>query len=700
MVSSDLPRSPLASTPMRPLLVLLLVLGALAALFFALTTLGNGPRGNGRGGVEVAAPETKKTESRPEALEAPAAVRTEAEQPVDGGRAAVLPEAGPRNRNVPFGVLSGVVQDEQGVPIAAATVSLLNTKPSPLGSEDTFLLRGIDPPKPVQQLATDPEGRFRFERLDPLKDWSLVVTHERYLRYETDTVVPVPEGGERRERITLFPGLTCSGVVRDASTKQPIEGATLVVESAMAATNRRKSPGRLETKTDAQGAYVFYNTSLSPQQARILTVSAPGYATQVINNFAMAALGEPEARFKNVQRDARLESKLQDFDLARGLSIAGRVLRPDRRGAPGIEVEAMNQAGTVGSVGRDVTAENGEFLIEGLAEGIYLVRVVPTGNFDAPALQRIEADSKDVVIELFEKATVVGRVLDPSGQPLARFHVKARTANELSKAFGAVMAQRSVKDSKDGTFELSGLPEGSFVIEATAEGYAASFSERFDATQGLATTDIVVTMTRGGELRGQVIDATTGAGLSGAEVATLDNNFIEGDLFELFSALEPTALTKTSVFTDAEGRFAIERMTPGEYQVQIKVRGFSTLTTNDVAVLDGQVTELPLQRLGKGARITGVVLGADNGPLAGATVQLTPADPSQVQGHRQTRTDGEGRFLIDNARPGNYELSAMRPNSGTGNPFEAIGDLQQSRMDVTVDDNGTYDFKLRLGRTN
>lgn len=680
---------------MRPLLVLLLVLGSLGALYFALTTLGDGPRGTNRDGVEVAEPTNPV--ATPAELEQPSA-RVEAEPSAVSDRTAVQPEAGPRGRNVPFGVLAGLVVDATEVPIAGATVSLLNAKPSALGSEDTYLLRGIDPPKPVQKVVTEADGRFRFERLDPLKDWSLVVTHERYQRYETDTAVPVPEGGERNERITLIPGLTCSGVVRDAQTRQPIAGASLVVESAMAATNRRKSPGRLEAKTDAQGAYVFYNTSLSAQQARILTVSAPGYATQVVNNFAMAALSEPEARFKNKQAGIQAESKVQDFDLERGLTIAGRVVRPDRRGASGIEVEAMNQAGTVGSIGRDVSAENGEFLIEGLAAGIYLVRVVPTGNYDAPALQRVEADSKDVVLELFEKATVIGQVLDSSGKPLSRFTVKARTSNELSKAFGAVMANRSIKDSKDGAFELSGLPEGSFVIEATSEGYAPSFSEPFDATQGLTTTDIIVRMTLGGELRGQILDAYTGEGLAGAEVATLDNNFIEGDLFELFSALEPTALTKVSVFTDAEGRFAIERMTPGEYQVQIKVRGYSSLITNDVAIVDGQVTELPAQRLGKGARITGVVFSAENQPLAGATVQLTPADPSEVQGHRQTRTDGEGRFSLDNVRPGDYELSAMRPNSGLGNPFEAIGDLQQSRMDVTVEDSGTYDFKLRLGR--
>lgn len=697
MESSDLPRSASRPPPMRPILVLLLVLGALTALFFALTTSGKTPRGTPRGGVEVVETPAEPQRSTSEPLAPAAEPEAQPDRTALDGRTAVS-QPGPAARAAQYGALAGVVADEEGKPIPGATVSLMNTRPSPLGSEDAFLLRGVEPPKPYQKAETDAQGGFRFERLDPDKPWSLVVTHPRYLRFESATVIPVPEGGEWNDKITLQLGLTCSGVVRDAQTKQPIPGATLVVESAMAQSSRKKSAGRMETQTDAQGAYVFYNTSLSQQQARILTVSAPGFATQVVNNFAMAALSEPETRFKNVQGQSNQQSKVQDFELERERTISGRVLLPDRRGAVGFEVEAMNQSGTVGSIGRATTVADGEFLIDGLAEGIYLVRVIGAKNYDAAPLQRIEAGSTNVLLELFEQGSVVGKVVDSSGRPMQRFTVKARTSNELSKAFGAVMAQRSVKDSKDGSFELGGLPEGSYVIEAIADGYASSFSAPFDAVQGITTTDIVVRMSEGGTLVGQVLDAATGQGIAGAEIATLDNNYIEGDLFELFSALEPTALTKTKVFTDDEGRFRIERMTPGDYQVQVKVRGFAPLATNDISVLDGQVTELPVQRLGRGARIVGVVIGADGGPLAGATVQLTPADPNQVQGHRQTRTDGQGRFLIENARPGTYELSAMRASSGTGNPFEAIGDLQQSKIDVVVEESGTYDFKLRLAR--
>src|SRR5262249_45162567 len=159
--------------------------------------------------------------------------------------------------------------------------------------------------------------------------------------------------------------------------------------------------------------------------------SATGYATQIINNFAMATVGDPPTRFKNVQGPPQLESRTQDFDLEPGLVIAGKVVGPDQRGIPGIELEAMSQSGTVNSGGTAKSAAGGEFLIEGLAEGIYTVRVTAT-KYDANPLQRVEAGNTNVTIALFELGVVTGKVVGPEGQPIPNFTVKARAANEVS----------------------------------------------------------------------------------------------------------------------------------------------------------------------------------------------------------------------------------------------------------------------------
>src|SRR6185503_6700938 len=296
-----------------------------------------------------------------------------------------------------------------------------------------------------------------FDQLDPRKDWTLVVNHECYVSYPTEVAINIPEGETWKETLIMELGQTATGVVRDAKTSQPIAGAKLVVDSSFTRMNKRPSPGRLEATTDATGAYVFNNVGANAGQGRILTVSAPGYATQVHTNFSLAAYGDAPIRFKNVQPPGQLEGRQLDFDLEPGRVIAGRVVNPERRGVPGIEIEALSQSGTISSQGNAKSGANGEFLIEGLAEGIYVVRA-DSNTYGANPLQRVEAGDTNVVLELFEHAVVTGKVIDSSGDPLSNFVVKARVANEISKAFGTVTAQRTIKDAKEGRFELKGVP--------------------------------------------------------------------------------------------------------------------------------------------------------------------------------------------------------------------------------------------------
>lgn len=679
---------------MRPLVVLLLVLGSLAALLFALTTLTNSGRDGeeGRGlAVEPLEPDTARPAAELIAPEkgVPEEARTSGEETRQAQRA----DRDPSGSKLAFGAIEGVVVDRQGRPIAEAQVSLLNTKPSVLG-EEIHALRGTEPPRPVSRSVTEADGTFRFGQLDPRKDWSLVANHQRYVSYTTEVGITVPEGGVWKETLIMELGQTATGVVRDAATSQPIQGARLVVDGPFARMNRKASSGRMEATTDELGVYSFQNVGVNPAQGRQLIVSAAGYATQVHTNFTLAAYGEAPTRFKNVQPPGELEGRALDFELEPGRVIAGRVVGPEHRGLAGIEIEAMSQSGTISSQGWAKSGANGEFLIEGLAEGIYIVRV-EASVYDAHPLQRVEAGQTDVVLELFELAVVTGKVVDATGDPLSHFVVKARVANEISKAFGTVTAQRTVKDAREGRFELRGVPEGSYVIEALADGYASCFSDTFTATQGLVTSDILVRMTRGGSVSGRILEAYGNAPIGGAEVSTMDNDWVEGEIWELFGAMEPTAMTKTKVFTDADGRFSIDVVTPGVYQVQFKAKGYAPFAVRDVLVAEGQNTEIPTQTLIKGAVITGIVFGRSQSIQPGASVQLAPVEPNS-EGHRSVRADATGRFVIENARPGTYRLSATRPSSGSSNPFEAIADIRQSEMEITVEDGGRHEFDLHI----
>ena len=154
-------------------------------------------------------------------------------------------------------------------------------------------------------------------------------------------------------------------------------------------------------------------------------------------------------------------------------------------------------------------------------------------------------------------------------------------------------------------------------------------------------------------------------------------------------------MTKTKVFTDADGRFAFDVMTPGTYQVQIKAKGYSPFVVKDALVVEGQNTQIPVQTLIKGAVLSGIVYGRGKTIQPGASVQLAPAE-SNAEGHRSARADGSGRFVIENARPGTYRLSATRPSSGSSNPFEAIADIRQSEIEISIEDGGRHEFDLHI----
>ncbi|NOT31073.1 MAG: hypothetical protein HOP15_11550 [Planctomycetes bacterium] len=681
---------------MRPLVVLLLVLGSLAALFFALTTLGSGRQSDATRGVVVdPTPEKAKPTAVLVQPIAPADARA-TPAATDGTRQPVSPARDPAGPKLAFGAIHGKVMNEEGNPIAGARVNLFDVKPSTLG-EDAYLLTGEDPPRPVSKSETDDKGTFRFEQLDPRKDWSLAVTHDLYEHWASEVEIPVPEGGVYPETILLKAGQSLSGFVYAVATKQPIEGALLVAENPFAVTlpKNKRSQTRLEAMTDGQGKYVFANVGISPNQNRMLTVSAPGYATQVHNNFAMVGTSKPSNRIKgNKQEPVRRIARTQDFELEPGHVIAGKVIGPDHGGMAGIEIEALNSAGAIGSTGESASGKNGEFLIEGLAQGIYTLRVTAT-NYDAAPLQRVETGNTNVVIELFELAVVTGRVVDADGRALTSFTVKARAANEVSNAYGAVLAHKAVRDS-EGRFELTGVPEGSYVIEGLAEGYASCFSEPFTATQGLVASDIVVRMTRGGSLSGVVLDAYGNTPIAGAEVSTHENDFVDGNLWEIFGALD-SAMTRTKAFTDEQGRFTMDVLTPGLYQVHVRARGFAPDFIGDVEVIEGQETELPARTLIKGATIDGIVYGRNASVECGATVQLNPQDVNATSGSRQTRSDGTGRFVIANVQPGTYILTATRPSGGMGNPFEALADMKQSEVTLSIEDGGLHEIELHLG---
>lgn len=174
------------------------------------------------------------------------------------------------------------------------------------------------------------------------------------------------------------------------------------------------------------------------------------------------------------------------------------------------------------------------------------------------------------------------------------------------------------------------------------------------------------TPTGSGIIRGQVVDATTGAPIRRATVSTFAADFRGG---------------RPSVLTDDNGRFELTELSPGKYPVsaskstyvgstygQTRARGPGT----PIELADKQVVEKIVIKLSRGGVIVGRVMDEAGEPVPEVSVQ-----PMQYRYGPQgrtlsgagsggwNRTDDLGTFRIYGLEPGQYYVTA-RPNEFAG----------------------------------
>jgi len=374
------------------------------------------------------------------------------------------------------------------------------------------------------------------------------------------------------------------------------------------------------------------------------------------------------------------------------------VVGPDLAGIPDVAVNAVNQTGATGSRGSAVSVEDGEFVIEDLGPGVYTLFAEAEG-FQSTPLQRIDVGRTDVEMMLARQGSVQGRVVDAvTGKPMTGYTVRIRTLHPRNVSWGGVVGKSDVRDQRDGTFLVEGISEGDYVAEAFTRGYASSFSAPFRVEQGIQTRNVLVRLTKGGTIKGTVVDSYTGKPIAGAKVETKENNYVDSEIMLILGSAGSTATSIVQASTDENGEFELTLLTPDLYQVRIEKRDFTTEIVNDVKVADGNVTDMGTYRMLKGAVVTGIVYGPDGDPLAGANVVMRSTAPDDYSAY-DARTNANGAYTLRNAKAGTYRLSASRPPNASSNPFEAVVDINNSEVEIAITDGGRVEQNLSLARS-
>jgi protocatechuate 3,4-dioxygenase beta subunit len=139
-----------------------------------------------------------------------------------------------------------------------------------------------------------------------------------------------------------------------------------------------------------------------------------------------------------------------------------------------------------------------------------------------------------------------------------------------------------------------------------------------------------------------------------------------------------------SVPADSEGRFEIKALPPGRhYGLIVSAKGYGRVTHDVAQEAEGRRIELgPFELALADQRIAGVVLGADDKPVTGASIFGYGEGQPSVNG----KTDAKGRFSFSGVCAGPIQLQANSPSGGFGNVSAEGGD---TNITVQLGTSGT-----------
>jgi protocatechuate 3,4-dioxygenase beta subunit len=372
-----------------------------------------------------------------------------------------------------------------------------------------------------------------------------------------------------------------------------------------------------------------------------------------------------------------------DILLSRGNTIRGRVEWPDGSPAAGASVGAYERRrqGWMDDVAGATSEEDGSFQLFALEEGPYEVRATlePPGAEEEPpevesgekamledlgyidalgyggntssasawfgAVKGVRPETEGVVITLEAPLDFSGRVVDDTGASVTSFDVTARAAggagwgprDEVSQDF----------ESEDGTFTLSGVFPGNWLVRATASGFSSPDDE-LPVTVPHGGPPLELRLDRAASVEGQVVDPA-GNPVADAEVVPAGDD-------PMMSFWD----NETYADTDENGRFQIEDCKPAGLSLVASAEGWADSEPVPVEVAPGGKATGVVIALRAGGRITGEVYDSEGNPDAGATVSVGRQSAFVGLGGEMTaRADAGGRFTFEGVTPGTVTVTAM-----------------------------------------
>lgn len=237
-------------------------------------------------------------------------------------------------------------------------------------------------------------------------------------------------------------------------------------------------------------------------------------------------------------------------------------------------------------------------------------------------------------------ATISGRVSARDGRPIAAAAVCASCT--ACNVFLPDATRICTQTDAAGSFALTSVPAGDYLVSASAMGYAPKAGNggrpvAVRGSDGAGASSVDIALDEGGAAVTGVVMDVTGGPVAGAMVRTISGG-------EANDAIRITQSTTT----DEQGRFALS-CPAGHVALHATAEGYAPgIASRTAPASDVEVFVVP------SSSIEGLVVAEDGQSVAGLRV-LAQA-PSVLM--REVTSDDSGRFKLSGLRSGVYQLRA------------------------------------------
>ncbi len=452
--------------------------------------------------------------------------------------------------------------------------------------------------------------------------------------------------------LLLTPESGLSGIVVDAATSKPIEGARVSVEAT-----QWSWEGQEGDRTDAEGKFKVHR--IPPGRYVAIARTDHGYGRT--EGSVLVGLGQ--------QVDGVV---VKLFPAAR---IVGRVMIEGT--PPKLCVESgvwfrdeVHQRWVPG-----VTEDDGTVHADGVLPGSYNVNVSCDGYRAKDSYPPVVVEGKDLVdlTWLVETGSIVkGKITTKAGLPVADAQISAQTTGGDVRA---KMAWGSDRSQLDGSYELRDLKPATYKLMLdTDKGVPPREDYKVEVPAATTVTkDLVIE--DGGSIKGVVVDS---------QGVPVDNIIIDARPLS-----DRSWWSMTPNKSAEDGSFQIDALRPGEYRVVAQRSWNDQLRkpgTNDDAeqgekttVVAGKTATVKLVVEAQTGVIKGTVVDANGAPISDAfisAVRESDAAGSNQSSAYATRgwgwgddekpvlTATDGSFTVSKLAPGKHTLRAYRKGGG------------------------------------